>query len=147
MPNKIMWDSNPAFTTLLSTTLNSLADGSSETAETDIDNTAGDMFMDILITLAAQGSARDEGGHVLVELLYSQDDSTYDYGDDSRDPSPVTIVGHAVFDAATTAGSIHLLQIPVVPGYYHLRVTNNTGQAFAAASNIVAYRLYSPEVQ
>lgn len=146
--NAINWESNPSLTSYLTTELNSLADAANKLGAA-IDNSAGlDMYADVEISLAAQGSARSAGAYVAVYLIPSADGgTTYAYGGDSLDPGANHLVATVPFDAATTARDQLATMIPVPPGHFKLLIQNQTGQALAASGSTVQYRLYSAEVQ
>ena len=147
MPSAVNWESNPSYTSYLTTELNSLADGANKLGAA-IDNSTGlDMYMDVEVSLAAQGSARSAGAYVAVYLIPSDDNSTYGYGDDSTDPPAQSWLANVAFDAATNARVSVTTMLPVPPGYFKLLVMNETGQAFAASGSTVSYRLYSVESQ
>lgn len=146
--NAINWESNPSLTSYLTTELNSLADGGNDLGGA-IDNSSGlDMYMDLELSLAEQGSARDSGAYVAIYLIPSADGgSTYAYGGDSLDPGANHLVATIPFDAAVTARDQLATMIPVPPGHFKLLVMNETGQAFAGTGNTLSYRLYSAELQ
>lgn len=148
MPNAINWESNPSYTSYLTTGLNSLANGGNVLGAA-IDNSTGlDTYCDVEVSLAAQGSARSNGAFVAVYLLPSGDGgTTYAYGDASTDPAPEHLAARVGFDAATTARDQVSLPFTVPPGHFKILVQNQTGQAFAASGSTVQYRLYSLEIQ
>jgi hypothetical protein len=69
--------------------------------------------MDIEVSLAAQGSARDAGAAVYVYILPSVDGSNYSYGADATDPSDSSQVVTFAFDAATTARRVVVQGVPI----------------------------------
>jgi hypothetical protein len=126
----------------LTTDLNSLANGSASAASAALDNTSNlDLYHDLTLTVAAQGSARSAGATVSVYLVMALDGTNYD------DVNATTAELVAVFplDAATTARQVTRRDIPVPPGLFKYFVVNNTGQAFAASGNIVEFRAHSIE--
>jgi hypothetical protein len=126
----------------LTTDLNSLANGSASAASAALDNTSNlDLYHDLTLTVAAQGSARSAGATVSVYLVMALDGTNYD------DANATTAELVAVFplDAATTARQATRRDVPVPPGLFKYFVVNNTGQAFAASGNIVEYRAHSIE--
>lgn len=148
MVNAINWESNPALTSYLTTELNSLANDGNKLGAA-INNSVGlDMYMDVELNLATQGSARSAGAFVAIYLIPSLDGGTnYCYGADDLDPPANTLVVTLPLDAAVTARYVTATGILVPPGHFKLLVENKTGQAFKADSNVLQYRLYSEEIQ
>jgi len=147
MANAINWESSPSLTSYLTTELNSLANGSNKIGA-EIDNSTGlDMYVDVELNLAAQGSARSAGAYVPVFLIPTIDGTNYTYGDDSTDPPAHQQIGALLLDAATTARRVGLQMMKVPPGKFKLLIMNETGQAFASSGTTFGYRLYSPEIQ
>lgn len=128
--------------TALSAELNSLGNGSTSSASSAIDNTSGlDLFADLTLTVAAQGSARSSGATIGVYVTQALDGTNYD------DTQSTTAELVAVFslDAATTARQASRRDVPIPPGLFKLFAVNNTGQALAASGNLVEYRFHSVE--
>lgn len=125
---------------ILTTELNSLANGSISAASSAVDNTSAlDLFCDFTFTIATQGGARSTGATVTVKMVQALDGSNYD---DVEVTCGQTI---AVFqlDAATTARQASARDVPVPPGLYKLFILNSTGQAFASSGNILEHRFHS----
>ena len=147
MANEINWLNYPSPVTYLTTELNALADGANKLGAA-IDNTAnGDMYMDLELLLAEQGSARDTGAYVAVYILPSVDGTNYCYGGDSLDPPANTWRANFPFDAAVTARYTTITHVLLPAGKFKLLVMNETGQAFAATGNTLKYTLYNEEIQ
>lgn len=148
MANAINWESNPSLTAYLSTDLNSLANAARAIGAA-IDNSTGlDVYMDLELYLAEQGSARSSGARVDVYLISSLDGGTnYGYGDASTAPPAHALVWSFVLDAAVTARYVTSKPFIVGPGHHKLLVVNNTGQAFAASGNTLKHRVFSEEIQ
>lgn len=126
----------------LTTELNSLANGAMSSASAEIDNSSAlDLYIDLTLTVAAQGSARSAGATVEVWMTMALDGTNYD--DMTRNVAELV----AVFplDAATTARQATRRDIPVPPGKIKFGVWNATGQAFAASGNLLEYRFHSVE--
>lgn len=131
-----------AIASVLTTELNSLASGSASSASSALDNSSAlDLFADLTLTVAAQGSARSAGANVSVYMTQALDGTNYD------DTLAATAEVVAVFslDAATTARQASRRDVPVPPGLFKLFAVNNTGQALAASGNILEIRYHSVE--
>lgn len=130
-------------TNLLTTETNSLANNAITAASSAVDNTSNlDLFMDLELILAAQGSARSAGALVAVYLAWSLDGTNYDDVVDGL-TNPVATFP---LDAATTARRISPMtaqDIPLRPGLFKAYLKNITGQAFAASGTSVRYRTRS----
>lgn len=126
--------------TALSTELNSLANGSSSSASSAIDNTSNlDLFMDVELLIAAQGSSRSAGAVVEIYMTTSLDGTNYD--DATRGVSELVAI--IPLDAATTARRRTVRSIDIPPANFKLFAYNGTGQAFAASGSTVRYRTHS----
>lgn len=142
------WNSPDSPETILSTELNSLANGANKITTTAISNdqsTELDMFADFELYIAAQGVARDAGAYVALYILPTVDGTNFAYGGDSLDPDPNHHRGNFVFDAATTARYDVIEGIRLPPGDFHVLVMNETGQAFASSGNMLKMRRYNTQ--
>jgi|CXWK01.1.fsa_nt_gi hypothetical protein len=124
------------------TSLNSLANSGNSAASSAIDNTTAlDMFHDLTLTVATQGSARSAGATVGVYLVMALDGTNYD----AENETTAELVAVFHLDAATTARQLTRRDVPIPPGLFKYFVRNQTGQAFAASGNILEYRAHSLE--
>lgn len=141
----IKWEAAESIATAIDSGANSLADDG-RAVSAAIDNATGKYpYMDVEISLAAQGLARDAGAHVEVHVLVSLDGTNYAFGDGSTEPGQASWVGNVSLDAATTARRAVLSAVQIPPLLFKLLIINRTGQAFAASGNTVSYRRYGVE--
>jgi hypothetical protein len=148
MVSAINWETNPSLTAYLGAELNGLANDA-QVIGAAIDNSAGlDMYMDLELLVAEQGSARSAGAHVDVYLISSLDGGTnYGYGAADVDPPAHALVWVFALDAATNARYVTSKPFLVGPGHHKLLIENKTGQAFAASGSTLKHRLFSEEAQ
>ena len=131
-----------AIASVLTTDLNSLASGGTSAASAALDNTSAlDLFADLTLTIATQGSARSAGANVAVYLTQALDGTNYD----DAHAGTAELVAVFSLDAATTARQSSRRDVPIPPGLYKLFLVNNTGQALAASGNILEHRMHSIE--
>jgi len=127
-------------TTVLSTELNSLGNGSNKITGTALSNDAAtterDLFAKFSLSVAAQGSARSAGASVALYII-PEVDGTHAYGGDSLDPSGNQYMGSFGFDAATTARVDVITDIRLPNSDFHVLLQNNTGQALAATGTVL----------
>ncbi len=133
-----------AAATVLTTELNSLANGSYTAASTAIDNTSNCyLFADFELVLAAQGSARSAGATVSLYIVSSLDGTNYGDAPVSGTTSPSVVWS---LDAATTARRLsgpESKDVPIPPGKFKIYALNSTGQALAASANTVSIRYHN----
>lgn len=148
MANAINWEASPAITAYLAAELNSLANTAKVLGGAINNSAALDMYMDLELYVAVQGSARSAGARVDVYLVSSIDGGTnYGWGDATDTPPGECLAWSFSLDAAATARYCVSRPFPIGPGHHKLVIVNNTGQALKADSNTVGYRLLSEEIQ
>lgn len=127
-----------AFSSVLTTEINSLADGSTTAASSAQDNSTNLYgFADLSIVLGAinptSAAARVEV-HIVPRLA---DGSTY------ADISAATVVGSVVVDTTGSNTKEAMLRgVLVPPGFFKWALTNRTGVTLAASGNTASARLY-----
>lgn len=127
-------------TTVLSTEFNSLANNANTALSGAFDNsTAKDLFCDVVVNVAAQGSARSAGAIVTLYICPAIDGTNYD------DANETTAEVWAVIplDAATTARQRTVRDVPMPPASFKVFARNSTGQALAASGSTVKIRVHS----
>lgn len=131
-----------AIASALTTELNSLANVTNCSASSAIDNTTNkDLYHDLTLTVATQGSARAAGAYVAVYMVTALDGTNYD--DATTEGSELVAV--FTLDAATTARQHTRRDVPVPPGLFKYFARNVTGQALAASGNLLEWRAHSVE--
>jgi len=128
-------------TSILTTQMDGLTNGSATAASSAIDNTTNlDLFIDFELALAVQGSSRSAGATCTVYIAPSLDGgSTYPDILSSTCESLATFY----FDAATTARTLVRINRDIPPGLFKLFLVNNTGQTLNASGNTLRYRTHS----
>ena len=128
---------------IITTELNALADGANAIGP-EIDNSAlGNVFDDLIITLATQGADRAADAHVKVYVLRSVDGTVYSRGSDSVDPSDSNDVYTALF-AATAIAEVQTITGIVLPNSkFKYLIMQETGQTFGATGNTIERRAYN----
>jgi hypothetical protein len=147
MANAILWQA--AWVDrgdLLTTGLNSLANGARSAAGTELDNSANlDQYAAIEIYLASLTPTT--GGYVSVYMITAPDGTNYAEGSDTIDPGTETLV--AVFSLRAATGVVRktseLIRLP--PAKLKLLLLNNSGAALASSGNLVALFTSNDEIQ
>lgn len=124
---------------VLSTELDSLANGSATAAGTAYDNTTNlDLWADFVldVTFASNPTA---GSTIDLYLIPSVDGTNY--ADSAVLPASY-LVGSFVLRAVSTAQKVALLRVPLLPGKAKFAAVNNSGQAFPASGSTVKLRTY-----
>lgn len=124
----------------LTTELNALADSTNTVAGPAYDNSSLlDLYCDIELVLALQGSARSAGATVDVFMVTRVDGTNY--GDINHQTAE--LVASFPLDAATTARRAVARDVPLPPERVEFFARNRTGQALAATLNTVKIRPHS----
>lgn len=131
-----------AIASILTTELNSLAHNANTAASEAIDNSSAlNLYHDLTLTIATQGSSRSTGSTINVYLIPALDDTNYD----AVNETTAEVVAVFSLDASTTARQITRRDIPIPPGKFKYFIRNASGQALAASGNILEYRAHSVE--
>jgi hypothetical protein len=129
-----------AIASALTTELNSLGNAANSAASAAIDNRTNlDLWHDLTLNVATQGSARSAGAAIMVFLVPALDDTTYDAVHETTAEQVATFT----LDAAVTARQLTRRRVSIPPGLFKYFVRNATGQALAATTNTLKYRAYS----
>lgn len=139
-------DYTAAVATVISTAANSLASLSAIDSSA-IDNSssgvgADALFMDIVLSLASLAIA-SASAYVSVYVIPAVDGTNYPHYTTGATPKlPAQyFVGNILFNVLTAAQLQALTRIEIPPCPFKIVIVNNTGVAFAASGNTLAYRL------
>lgn len=138
------------WSSLDTTTLNSIASGNAILSGTQIDNSSAfDMFADVEVVLASLAAVAPNFVGVYFYPLNS-DGSTYGdgrFGSSAAGPPPSSYyVGSIGMVAATQAQQGTLRGIILPPGKGKFVLYNGMGVAFASSGNTLKYRTYNRQV-
>jgi len=136
------WDTPASEETVMSTELNSITNSSNAISGT-ISNDAStelDDWVTFDLSLAAQGTARNSTARVELYILYTLDGTNFTFGSASLDPPATAWVADFPFDAATTARTVVLGPILLLPFDFQAVIINETGQTLAASGNTLTMR-------
>lgn len=139
MANKNLLVAGVAYTSLITTGLDSLTDGSATTASTAVDNSTNlNLFADFGLML---GSFNPSGSPFLELRMLERngDGSTYD------DSTAGAWIGNIPVTTGSSAKVGTLKRIPLSVGLFKIIVINRTGATLAASSNTLYYRTYSEQ--
>lgn len=142
------WTSRESEENVLTTEMNSLANGARAITSAALSNDATNErfpYADLELSLAEQGTARSAGAYVEVYFLVELDATNYVFGGSSLTPPSNALVGVFPFDAAVTARVNILTHLLLPQANFHVLVINQTGQAFASSGNTLTMRRYSVE--
>lgn len=145
----LRWSAIETVETILSTTLNSLGNGSRKITVTAIENDTASTerwpYGDFELYLNTQ-TARTGSPQVVMYILPTLDGgTTYPTGSDSITPSPELIACVFNFPADATAHRTVARGILLPPSDFHVLLVNNTSQAFNASANTLRMSKYSLE--
>lgn len=135
------WATYPAPTTYLSTEMNGQVAAARVVGATI--TCAGNMWLDVEVSLAQQGVARTANGGIDIYVLPIV--ATIAYGSASLAPAAAHYRGRIEFDAAVTARVNSLVRIPIGAGDFQVCEENQTGQTLAATGNILKYAMYKDQ--
>ena len=139
------WEAPASIATILSTDLNSLADGANFLSDALSNDESAELYLfaDFEFYIAAT-SARSTDARVELYLLSEIDGSNYAYGGTSLDPAPNAHVGDFQYDAAGTAARYAILrEVRLPPTDFKVLVINELGVAMAASGNTLKFIKYN----
>lgn len=137
-----------SITTLLSTELNSLANGSSTALGTEYDNSTNLYLWGMFECNVTFGTNPTAGNLLNLYLVPAPDGTNYDDGSSSVTPPVTGYVGGFPVRAVTSAQKIPLgvtnppTMIPLPPTKFKILLINNSGQAFPSSGSTVKFIPY-----
>lgn len=136
------WATSTARGTLLSTELNSLANGSRSAAGTELDNATNRDELAIAELQVTFGSAPSSGGFVSLYAITAPDGTNYEDGSASVDPGAHRWLCNIPVRNVTTAQRLRSLPFQIDPFKTKFILLNSSGQAFpASGSTLKIYTL------
>ena len=148
MPNLIQWDAAPNTEgNVLSTELNSLADGSRTNAGTEVDNSANLDTYALLELTVTFGTAPSAGGYLALFMVTAPDGTQYSDGSSSVDPGADTWVLNIPVRAVTTIQHKITKIFPLPNAKFKFILENQSGQAFPASGSTVELFSMNYELQ
>jgi len=148
MPRKLQWDAVPTSrSNVLSTELNSLADGSRTNAGTEYDNSSNLETYGMLEMNVTFGTAPDSTATVTIYMVTAPDGTNYASGSSTVAPGYHTEVLTLQVQASTSAQRLISKPFMIPPTKQKYILENNTGQAFPASGSTVELFTWNEEVQ
>jgi hypothetical protein len=132
-----------AGSSILTTELNALANGSSSAASAAVDNSSTLNLFDDLELTVTYGTNPTANAPVEIYLIPSTDGTNYA---DSTTPARNLFVGSFLVQASTSAQRLVLRGIPLPPGKFKYVAKNASGFAFPATGTVVKRTPYSHQV-
>lgn len=148
MPNAIKWETTPTSrSNVLSTELNSLANGSRTNVGTEIDNSTNlDKYgwLELSVTF---GSAPSAGAYLNIYMVMAPGGTNYADGSSSVDPGADAWVASIPILASTSAQRKTVGPILLPPSKIKFICENQTGQAFPASGSTIVLYTDNDEIQ
>lgn len=139
------WEAPSGPSTILTTELNTLTDGSLLLSGVVSNDQSGELYMfaDFEFYIATQGSARDTDARMELYLLSTVDGSNYQFGDGSTYPPPASHVGDFQLDNVVTARYVIVRGVRLPPEDFKLLLINETGENLASSGNTLKMIKYN----
>jgi len=148
MPNPILWEAAPSSQgNVLSTELNSLANGSRTNGGQVIDNSVNlDKYgwFELNVTF---GSAPNADGYVALYLVTALDGTNYASGSSTVAPGAGAWVINIPVNAVNTAQNKQVGPVLLPPAKFKVIAENKTGQAFPASGSVIKLYTANDEIQ
>ena len=129
---------------LLSTELNSLANGSNVLSAAINNSSNRDFYLDLEVYLASVDLSGQDNPAIYLWLLKSLDDDT-SYEDGAAAVNPATEPTKVVPLRVVSGVQRVMIASPIIlrPGYAKVLYGNRAGAALAASGNLLRYRIFS----
>lgn len=137
-------DNYETIATVLSTELNSLANGgySAASAAQGSDSVGGPLYGDFELVLASLNPS-DVGTLAELYIQPSVDGTNYVDNPSSTNPASNQLAGVFIGDYGTSAKRTLIRDVPLPPGLWKAVLKNISGVAFAASGNTVKVRAHN----
>lgn len=129
--------------TLLSTGLNSLANGSRVVSNAIANGTDLYLYADFECSFAS--AVFPAGGYVSLYILESLDGTNYEDGDASTTPTSQALLATVPFRNATAAQIHSVRGIVLPPASFKILLINNTGVTLASSGNTLKMMRYNEQ--
>lgn len=140
----IKYEAPTANATLLSSELNSLANGANKLTAAISNDAAGELYLYADFELSVPtSSSRGSDARVDMYILIELDGSNYTTGDDSTDPAEDAWVGAFIFNSGTAGERHHVRNVVLPPTDFKVLLINNMGIALPSANNTLKWAKYN----
>jgi hypothetical protein len=133
----------PSVTTVLSTGLNSLSNGTMSSASSTISNASNlDIYVDVEVLLASLSPTT--GAYVALYILEAVDGTNFPAQSDAdlRLTSTQLFCTIPIGTTAATAQRVVVRNIVIPPGSFQIKLDNQAGVALNASGNTVKFNTY-----
>lgn len=141
MANIGKWNTPAGATTILSTELNSLADGGMTAASTAVTSNV-DIYVDIEVNLASLSPA--SGAYVALYIAEAVDGTNYPAPSaaDMQLSTTQLLCVIPIGTTASTAQRVAARNVVIPPGNFKIYLVNHAGVALGASGNTVKFNAY-----
>ena len=148
MPNEIKFaDKMSTATSVLSTELNSLADGARSDAGMEYGNSVVLNTFAQLELVVTFTSAPDSGGYVILHMITAANDSNFSDGSSSVEPCPNEGTFIIPLRASTSQQRRKTIPFRLTPAKTKFLLTNESGQALPSSGTQVYLYTWNEEIQ
>lgn len=140
----IKYEAPTSVATLLSTELNSLANGSNKLSAAISNDAAGELYLYADFEMyVPTSSSRGSNARVDMYILIELDGTNYTTGGDSTDPAEDAWVGSFIFNSGTAAERHHVRNVVLPPTDFKVLLINNLGVALPSSGNLLKWSKYN----